>query len=296
MPNTPKSTAERRGGAVLLAIVLSAATLAGCAVPGSFGVPGAGAPAVDPATAAENYRRGAALLAGTGGTRDPAEGARLMRLAGEQGSADAALVLATTPALRVESERDDAGAATWLRRAAIGGVPSAQYLYADALLNGRGVAPEPSWAGLWMARAAANGYGRAQVMLGLMYVEGSAVPADRVQARRWFAEAQRSNTPNAARYARALDARLTPAERAAVREAEAVPIGVGAFPDEALVRYVQYALSRLGYDPGAIDGFAGAPGTRDAISRFERANGMTASGRIESDLVLRLRERMRALG
>lgn len=288
----PHSRAAR---ALLLAALLAGAALGGCAMPGPSG-PGGGAPAVSAADAAANYRRGAALLAGSGAPRDPAEGARLIRLAADQGDGEAAFVLATTPSLRAAGERDDAGTAGWLRRAAIAGHPAGQYLYADALLNGRGVAPEPSWAGLWMARSAANGYGRAQVMLGLLYVDGTAVPADKVQAQRWFITAQRSNTPNAARYARALDARMTPAERIAARDAAALPAGTDGFPDEALVRYVQFALSRLGNDPGAVDGIAGSPATREAISRFERANAMPVSGRIDTDLVLRLRERMRALG
>ena len=55
-------------------------------------------------------------------------------------------------------------------------------------------------------------------------------------------------------------------------------------------------MSRLGDDPGAIDGNASTTGTREAIGRFERANGMPATGRIDTDVVLRLRERMRALG
>ncbi|MBL8570987.1 MAG: SEL1-like repeat protein [Phreatobacter sp.] len=294
MNSAPLQSPVRATRALFVAAVLASAALGGCAMPGPSAAGGA-APA-GAADAAENYRRGAALLAGSTGPRDPAEGARLIRLAGDQGDGEAAFVLATTPGLRPANERDDAGAAVWLRRAAIAGHPAGQYLYADALLNGRGVAPEPSWAALWMARSAANGYGRAQVMLGLLYVDGTALPADKVQAQRWFIAAQRSNTPNAARYARALDARMTPAERGAARNAAAMQGGADSFPDEALVRYVQYALGRLGSDPGAVDGIAASPATREAISRFERTNAMPVSGRIDTDLVLRLRERMRALG
>lgn len=290
-PPMPFARAPR---ALLAALALAGAALHGCTATAPGGA--VGSPAASAADAAANYQRGAALLAGNGGARDQAEGARLIRLAADQGDADAAFVLATTPGLRADNERGEEGAALWLRRAAIAGHPAAQYLYADALLNGRGVPTEPGWAGLWMARAAANGYGRAQVMLGLLYVDGTAVPADTAQASRWFAAAQRSNTPNAARYARALDARMTPAERDAARAAAAAPSASGGFPDEALVRYVQFALSRLGYDPGAIDGAAASPQTRDAIARFERASGLRASGQIDADLVLRLRERIRALG
>ena len=45
----------------------------------------------------------------------------------------------------------------------------------------------------------------------------------------------------------------------------------------AAVKGLQRALAHLGYSPGAIDGQYG-PATISAVSRFQRANGLTADG------------------
>jgi Putative peptidoglycan binding domain len=45
----------------------------------------------------------------------------------------------------------------------------------------------------------------------------------------------------------------------------------------ARVKVLQRALARLGYSPGTIDGQYG-PSTTQAVSRFQRANGLTADG------------------
>jgi hypothetical protein len=45
----------------------------------------------------------------------------------------------------------------------------------------------------------------------------------------------------------------------------------------ARVKVLQRALARLGYSPGTIDGQYG-PSTTQAVSRFQRASGLTADG------------------
>ena len=45
----------------------------------------------------------------------------------------------------------------------------------------------------------------------------------------------------------------------------------------AAVRLLQRALAQLGYSPGTIDGQYG-PSTTQAVSRFQRASGLTADG------------------
>jgi hypothetical protein len=45
----------------------------------------------------------------------------------------------------------------------------------------------------------------------------------------------------------------------------------------AAVKLLQQALAHLGYSPGRIDGQYG-PSTKDAVSRFQRASGLTADG------------------
>jgi peptidoglycan hydrolase-like protein with peptidoglycan-binding domain len=48
---------------------------------------------------------------------------------------------------------------------------------------------------------------------------------------------------------------------------------------------VQVALQKAGYDSGSADGVVG-PGTRDAISRYQRDHGLDVTGKI-SEPVLR---------
>lgn len=50
----------------------------------------------------------------------------------------------------------------------------------------------------------------------------------------------------------------------------------------------QRLLLALGYDPGPVDGIAG-PATRDAIRRFEAAQGLPPTGRLTPALLARLR-------
>jgi peptidoglycan hydrolase-like protein with peptidoglycan-binding domain len=45
----------------------------------------------------------------------------------------------------------------------------------------------------------------------------------------------------------------------------------------ASVKLLQRALARLGYSPGTIDGQYG-PSTTQAVSRFQRAKGLTEDG------------------
>jgi putative peptidoglycan binding protein len=50
----------------------------------------------------------------------------------------------------------------------------------------------------------------------------------------------------------------------------------------AAVKVLQRALARLGYSPGRIDGQYG-PSTVDAVTRFQRAGGLTADGILGSN-------------
>lgn len=57
--------------------------------------------------------------------------------------------------------------------------------------------------------------------------------------------------------------------------------------ERALTRHVQQQLSRLGFDPGTIDGVFG-DNTRVAIAAFERQQGMPVSGQVSPTLAARL--------
>jgi hypothetical protein len=239
--------------------------LAGC---GTLGLGGdTDDPPVSAAEAAGTYRTGAALYDRGRTAAEREEGARLILIAADQGDADAAYRLGTTAALRPATQRDEASAMIWLRRAAIDGHAEAQYAYASGLADGRGAAREPAWAALWMGRAAHNGSARARRDLAAFYARGFGVPVDAREAARWSALAARPDSN----------------------------IGLGAFPDEPLVRFVQYALSRQGDYTAPVTG-AEDSATRAAVSAFARRERISSDGSINPDVVQRLRDRLRAPG
>ena len=60
------------------------------------------------------------------------------------------------------------------------------------------------------------------------------------------------------------------------------------------MRFVEHALKRLGYDPGGVDGEAGAE-IRAAIEAYRRTNGLAPGGEVTEDLIADLRRGLAAL-
>lgn len=212
----------------------------------------------EPGSAEESYRLGLRYLDGDGIPRDVGQGLQLLQDAAEAG------------------------------------LPDAQFALGDIYANGRGVAREPAWATMWYGRAAAQGHADAQYRLGMAYVSGTGTQQDVVEAYKWFSIAAASGHVEAARARAALSNRMIkqeiePAERAAAGW-EAAPPDEDA-PDEPLVRFVQFALSEIGYDSGRPDGIPG-PRTRRAIRGFAKEERMRVDD-ITGDLVERLRARLR---
>ncbi|MBI2527939.1 MAG: peptidoglycan-binding protein [Candidatus Rokubacteria bacterium] len=58
-------------------------------------------------------------------------------------------------------------------------------------------------------------------------------------------------------------------------------------PKPRFVGDAQRALHDLGYRPGPIDGIVG-PRTRAALTRFQRAEGLLATGRLDPETMVRL--------
>lgn len=71
-------------------------------------------------------------------------------------------------------------------RAAVGGLPEAQFNVAVMLDSGRGVTPDVAQAAIWYARAASRGNKRAAFNLGQLYEAGQGVPRNPGLARAWF--------------------------------------------------------------------------------------------------------------
>jgi len=175
----------------------------------------------------------------------------------------------------------------------------AQYKLGDAYLNGRGTAKEPEWGMMWFERAARAGSAEAQRALSVAMATGVAGTVQRREALMWLliSEGQAMDQAMGAGdgVMRPLKARLSPAAiKLAGQQAEAWVKGSSSTEvgDRATVRFTQYALSRLGFDPGFADGIDGER-TYDAIVAFRAVEKMGGGG-IDGALLDRLRERLSA--
>lgn len=74
----------------------------------------------------------------------------------------------------------------WLRLAADNGLAEAQFNLGGMYTNGDGVIQDDAEAVRWYRRAATQGYAAAQNGLGLMYSTGRGVPQNYVEAHKWF--------------------------------------------------------------------------------------------------------------
>jgi peptidoglycan hydrolase-like protein with peptidoglycan-binding domain len=67
-----------------------------------------------------------------------------------------------------------------------------------------------------------------------------------------------------------------------------------AAPEPRFVRDAQEALRDLGYGPGPLDGVLG-PKTRTALMRYQHAEGLPATGRLDTETMVRLDIHQRVL-
>lgn len=240
------------------------------------------------------YLLALSLLRGSGSDRDPQTATRWFDRAARAGHAGAQYHLGLAYAEGVGVDRNDTAATEWLERAAGQGHAEAQYLTGEAYQIGRGVRENRRWAARWFARAASQGVADAQYMLGLSYAAGSGVPQDMDASLYWLELATRRGAESAAAMRDRIAAQLDhEARRAAVQKADSWgPVRAdqtARLDDPPSVLFVQYSLSRLGYDPGPMDGFLG-PQTREAISAYLAERGDEARARLDADLMSSLRD------
>jgi TPR repeat protein len=182
-------------------------------------------------------------------------------------------------------------------KAAEQGHVRAQYQLGDAYLNGRGTKKEPAWAALWLGKAAEGGHAEAQFALGVGYAAGMGLPVDRVEAWKWLRIAERDGHEQAPALRRKVESALDETEKkeAEKRFAEWRPYRSTEPVDDPTIRFVQYALFQLGYEPGPVDGKDG-PATMAAVNRYGHASGLApAKNVITADVIDRLRSDLAAL-
>jgi TPR repeat protein len=175
--------------------------------------------------------------------------------------------------------------------AAIQGHVRAQYQLGDAYLNGRGTSKEPAWAARWLGKAADAGHSEAQFALGVGFAAGMGLPVDRVEAWKWLRVAEQDGHEQAPALRRKVESVLDEAQKreAEKRVAEWRPYRSTETVDDPTIRFVQYALFQLGYEPGPVDGKQG-PATLAAVNRYERASGLTP---VDEDITVDVIDRLR---
>jgi TPR repeat protein len=243
--------------------------------------------ATDPQRA---YSLGLAYLNGDGVKRDEAKAAALFREAAEKGSRDASYQLGLMYQRGIGVSQNDGTALVWIEKAATLGHAEAQLMAGQAYATGRGTSKDLAWAARWYGKAADQGLAAAQHLLGMAYANGQGVPRDPITAHAWLGLAAAQDDKNAARERRNLARQMSKAEigEADRRVRNWRPARTDRFPDQPTVRFVQVALSDLGYPVGPIDGQLG-PRTRQALSAYQSKAGLASDGRLDTGVLERLK-------
>ncbi len=251
----------------------------------------------DHGDAEAQYRMGLRHATGDGVTRHHVRARGWFQLAAAQGHTGARYRLGMAYATGRGAPHDDKRALEWFAKAAEQGHVGAQFQLGDAYLNGRGTKKEPAWAARWLGKAADAGHGQAQIALGVGYAAGMGLPVDRVEAWKWLRVAEVAGHDQASDLREKVEKSLDEPDKreAEKRLAEWRPSPSAETVDDPTIRFVQYALFQLGYEPGPVDGKQG-PETLAAVNRYERASGLApVDDDITVDVINRLRTELATL-
>jgi len=237
--------------------------------------------------------------------QDLASAANWYERAAAQGFAPAAYRLGNMYENGTGVQTDLGTAIHWYEKAAAAGNRMSMHNLASIHAGGGLDEQQFDEAAHWFERAAALGLTDSQFNLGMLHARGLGVPQDLADSYKWFAIAAESGDEDAVRarddVARSLDAESVSRLQDEVdgwrpREldirANFAPIGTWsdsfdpgpAIENAEVIRRVQDALNKLGYDAGTADGMMG-PQTTEAISAFEADTGMTESGSVNPRLL-----------
>ncbi|MDQ0325075.1 localization factor PodJL [Rhodopseudomonas julia] len=204
-------------------------------------------------------------------------------------------------------------ALSWYGKAADAGNVKAMHNLAVLYAEGADGAPDLEKAADLFERAAERGVRDSQFNIAVLFARGLGVKQDLVAAYKWFAVAARSGDQQAKKrqqeIADALPQDLLPEAKKAAETFKALPIdpqanmvfapesGWGEHVGESvslsgpdLVKHTQDLLSRKGYDPGPADGIFGKK-TRQAIASFQKDNGLSVTGEIDTGIIKALEEK-----
>lgn len=237
--------------------------------------------------------------------KNEAEAARWYERAAAQGFAPAQYRLGNLYEMGTGVEKDLDQAKLWYQRAAEAGNRMAMHNLAALFAGGQLGDQQFELAAQWFTEAAARGMTDSQFNLGMLYARGLGVEQDFAQSYKWFALAAQQGDKDASQarddIGKSLSAEALARVNEELRAFRRQPIDLDANfasigtwspsfdPGEAIttkdvIARVQQALGKLGFDVGSPDGVAG-PKTAEAIRAFERATGMSESGRVNPRLL-----------
>lgn len=173
------------------------------------------------------------------------------------------------------TRRDKQAYVHWMERSAEGGYPPANYMMGVGIYSNN--AQDAALAISYLEKAAQQEHDGAMHMLGLIWATGTGVKKNNAEALRWFRMAKAHGLP--------IEDRLLSEAGIAryVQELEKTPLRplpdkrVTSATNRELVRDIQQGLTRLGYDPGPVDGLYGNK-TKLAIQAFQGDVGMALDG------------------
>jgi len=126
---------------------------------------------------------------GTGVVKDPVQALLWFRKAADQGYDEAQYMLGCCYNGEDGFAKDPIEAAKWWQKAAAQGHADAQHCLALSYSVGQGVIKNPTEAAKWWKKAAEQNHADAQFFLGLSYAEGLGVPKIPAQAVYWLRQA-----------------------------------------------------------------------------------------------------------
>lgn len=253
------------------------------------------------------YEIGLRYTDGRGVISDFAEAAKWYTLSAERGFAPAQYRLGNFSEKGLGMPRDAAKATQLYEQAAMQGNASAMHNLAVLYATGADGNADNDAAGRWFFKAAELGVKDSQFNLGILTAKGLGRSQNLEESYKWFSLAANSGDADAAEKRDQVAKSLKPEqlERAInltklwkpkdmIEDANSVSIP-DAWTDEKTVttasvdmkkavRNIQLILQKNGYDAGTPDGVMGNK-TREAISAFQKANGMKPTGEVDQILV-----------
>lgn len=203
-------------------------------------------------------------------------------------------------------ERDVKKAKTWYQMSADQGNASAMHNLAVLFATDAGQGADNESAAKWFQKAAELGVKDSQFNLGILSAKGVGMPQNLEDSYKWFAlvakggdrdaaqkrdEIAKSLRPEQLKEARAKVELWKPEPLAAGANSVDVPEGWRESPAKTAgidmkkaIRNVQALLNKAGYDAGTADGMMGDK-TKNAISAFQKDNGMESTGAIDEKMV-----------